>query len=122
MVQRYYDAPEVVSTHEHNAPEVAYEQGLEADYTGKEALVPADPSPYILSPYKGYNSAGIPVGTEKLSSPKICGIRKRWFWVLVLAAFVVGMGAIGAGIGVALSAKNSNKTSGSTRLVCIAVK
>ncbi|KAH7081225.1 hypothetical protein BKA63DRAFT_486976 [Paraphoma chrysanthemicola] len=49
-------------------------------------------------------------------SPKstICGLRKRTFWMVLIAAIVIVAAAVGGGVGGALSSKSSNNTSDSS--------
>lgn len=38
----------------------------------------------------------------------ICGLRRRWFWIVALLAITVVAGAVGGGVGGALASKSSN--------------
>lgn len=84
------------------------EDGVWRPATGAtEAVSPVSPegTPGAVEEGRGGEQAG-DVGKGK-EEKRVCGMRKRVFWIVVVVAVVVVLAAIGGGVGGGISARNA---------------
>ncbi|SPO04636.1 uncharacterized protein DNG_07321 [Cephalotrichum gorgonifer] len=106
------------------SPKVPVDESATLPATKEEAILPAKlddsptsatpVSPYAaVTPYAETLAAGgqEPAGSaSNLAAPaeeRICGLKKRMFWIIVVVAVIVIAAALGGGIGGGLAARNS---------------
>jgi hypothetical protein len=103
---RFHDAPEVVHGG-YDSPQVNYGEGVEIAQPGKEVLLSTVCPPHFS--YRGDDGKEVD-STEGGSNGKICGLRRRWFWIVLMGAIIIVAGAVGGGVGGALAHKSSSKS------------
>ena len=87
-----------------------YESGLEVVPSTKDPALtttlyaPSEYPPTDTGTY--YNASSLPQGSQQ---PRlICGLRRTTFWLLVVLATLIVVGAVGGGVGGSIAAKKSD--------------
>ncbi|KAH8659836.1 hypothetical protein BX600DRAFT_551393 [Xylariales sp. PMI_506] len=103
--QEYETYPEVVSEY-HDYPEAApapYPEAVGAEYMKKE------------QPYNGVEGGvALPDGQHTTTADRICGVKRKTFYILLGLAVVVIIGAIAGGVGGGLASKHKSDDKNST--------
>lgn len=97
VVPDVYDQKQVVPN-AYDQKQVVYTEALEVHAPGVKKY-----------PYDTQNGAlyDHDLSQQPKSQRKICGLRPRWFWTVLLILLVVIAGAVGGGVGGSLASKKS---------------
>jgi hypothetical protein len=88
--------------------------GTSLEHISHSAIGPTGSTPWIKSPASGESDSPNASSGKLMAQPPICGLRRRTFFLLSLAALVIVAGAIGGGLGGGLAASRARKGSDST--------
>ncbi|CZT50104.1 uncharacterized protein RSE6_11035 [Rhynchosporium secalis] len=103
----WHDTPEGLQHISHDVPEGLHHDSRSAYEKPQHKLsqnaIPDDPEHYM--------PATDVIETKK--ARRICGLRKKWFWILVAVLIVVIVaGAVGGGVGGTIAGKNKMHSTG----------